>query len=497
LVFGLRTGTGGRRILAMFAGATLMAGIPATAEAAQRHVSSGAADSGACTLPCGSVAYAAQQAQSGDVIHVAGGQYGAQRVPSSAPSGIEIRAAAGARPSMSRLEIEGSGVTVRGFSHNQLDITDATGVTVVDGTGTGVYIHNSRDVTLLRGSYGGNADEPTVFIADGPPSVGVTFDGVDFHDSIATNSTVHTECLWIAGVQRFTVRNSLFRNCAYFDIFFTKINGVDPKDVLLESNVFEVTKQWNGQNAPYAVNVSNHLSRMENFVMRNNTFGGDVAMQPGEVIGSRMVGNVGGIASCKDGVTYAYNIWTRADCSATDTRNGSVMSGFANPAAHDWRLLAGSPAVDAASPTDFPARDRSGKARVGRADAGAHEYGNPPPATPPPAGGSGPPTQPSSAAVRARVVRKRVCKRPRRGCPRTTRLRIRVGSPARVTVRLRRITKRGTRTVSRRARSINARTSFRLDARRLRRGRYRIVVNGRTGSGAVLAADRVRLRVLR
>ena len=118
-----------------------------------------------------------------------------------------------------------------------------------------MWIQTARNLLVKGGSYGGNQNGPTVQTGGTPASTNLTFDGVEFHDAVATNDTVHMECIWAGGVQGFTVRNSIFRNCAYFDIFFTTLNGPDPKDVLLENNVFEVTKQWNGQNAPYAVNV--------------------------------------------------------------------------------------------------------------------------------------------------------------------------------------------------------------------------------------------------
>ena len=70
----------------------------------------------------------------------------------------------------------------------------------------------------------------------------------------------------------------MFRNCAYFDVFITHLYGTEPRDVLIENNVFERTFQWNGQKAPYGLMVANWLSKMENFTIRNNTFETEVAM---------------------------------------------------------------------------------------------------------------------------------------------------------------------------------------------------------------------------
>ena len=48
--------------------------------------------------------------------------------------------------------------------------------------------------------------------------------------------------------------------------------------------------------------------------------------------------------------------------------------GWVNPAAYDFRLNSGSPAINAGDPNDAPARDREGNARNGVPDAGAYEF---------------------------------------------------------------------------------------------------------------------------
>ena len=372
----------------VIAGAAIaFSGFADGAEAATRYLASTGSDAGACTgaaTPCRTMGYAYRQSQPGDLVQMAGGSYPAQSLPSvagrSAPP-VEFQPADGAQVTVGDLDVNGNQVTVRGLtSSSEVSVTNATGVKVIDTRATKVWMQNAHSVEFRGGSYGGNRDTPTVQIAGDPASSNLTFDGVDFHDAVATNSTVHMECIWIAGVDGFTVRNSIFRNCAYFDIFFTRLNGPDPKNVLLENNVFEVTKQWNGQDAPYAVNVANWLSKAENFTFRNNTFGGDIAIQPA-VSNMKLTGNVGAVASCKSGVVYSYNVFTRAKCAGTDQQVAGALSQFVNPAGHDWHLRAGAAAIDAGNPGDFPATDRDGRARAGLPDAGAHEWGG---GTPPP-----------------------------------------------------------------------------------------------------------------
>ena len=70
-------------------------------------------------------------------------------------------------------------------------------------------------------------------------------------------------------------------------------------------------------------------------------------------------------------MTYSYNVWTQRTCGSTDRQASNASSFFHNPGAHDWRLKAGSPAIDRGNPTDYPATDRAGTTRNGLPDAGA------------------------------------------------------------------------------------------------------------------------------
>ena len=83
---------------------------------------------------------------------------------------------------------------------------------------------------MQGGSIGPRNNDATVKVGSSPMSYNVTFDGVDFHDSTATDSAVHTECLWAGDVQGLTVKNSLFRNCAYFGLFVTHLSGTDAQE---------------------------------------------------------------------------------------------------------------------------------------------------------------------------------------------------------------------------------------------------------------------------
>jgi hypothetical protein len=505
------------RAMARLTGVAVLAAVlaaaltsPAGALAATRYISPSGADSGACTsasAPCRSFGHAYRQSAPGDVVEMAGGQYGSQTIPAVSGRGgpaVTFQAAPGAQPVLGELNVSGSYVSVRDVVTSSVDLNGARGVEIVRAQGRQMNMQDVHDVAIIGGAYGGNQDVPTVQIAGSPASSNIAFDGVDFHDAVATNSSVHMECIWAGGVQGFTVRNSIFRNCAYFDIFFTRLNGPDPKDVLLENNVFEVSKQWNGQNAPYAVNVANWLSKAENFTFRNNSFGGDIAIQPA-VSNMKLVGNVGAVASCKSGVSYSYNVFTKAKCSATDKQVGGALSQFVDIGAHDWRLKPGAAAINAGNPLDFPLSDREGLLRNGLPDAGAHEFGGIRAFNPPAPGGGpggGPGTRRRGLLRKASLSRHVICKRPRRRCPGSARLRVVLAAKARLTITLKH--RHSTRfrnaerffTVKRlRLKGKSGANKMRIRARGLPRGRYRLIVTARNAAGKVSGSRTLRLRV--
>ena len=466
---------------------------PGDAWAANRYLSAAGSDSGSCASPgaaCRSFGYAYRQAAPGDVVEVAAGSYPAQDIPKVAGRGgpaVAFRAAGGA-VSLADLQIHGDHVSIQGVSSSGVDVDHGSGVrdvTVIGVRAQQVWLENAHDVRFLGGSYGDNRDHPTMQISGAPASTNILIDGVDFHDAVASNSSVHMECIWAGGVQGFTVRNSIFRNCAHFDIFFTRLNGPDPRDVLLENNVFEMTKVAGGQNAYYSINVANWLSRVDNFTFRNNTFGADVVIQPSALSGVKMVGNVGPIASCKGGVQYSHNVFTKAKCSATDKQVAGAMSQFVDPAAHDWHLRPGAAAINAGDPNDHPSSDREGLLRSGPPDAGAHEYGG----LRPNPGGSG---QPGLRKRRSRLLavglaRHRICKRPRRRCKKAIVLRVRLARRAKVTVKVQRRRRAGWSTVRRLGRTAGpGRIAFKIKAKGLRRGSYRLVVTARRGNRAAV-----------
>jgi hypothetical protein len=405
-------------------------------------------------------------------------------------------------------------VSVRDFETGSLTVDDGgaavRGVRVVRPVARTLWISNAHDTQFLGGSFGGNFNDATVKISGATASTGLVFDGVDFHDALATNDVVHMECMWAGGVRDFVVRNSIFRNCTYFDIFFTTFQGPDPRDVLLENNVFEETRLWNGVEGYYSVMAANWLSKVENFTFRNNSFGSAVIFQPPAVSNVRMLNNLGEQVAweCKPGVTYSHNVWRTGKCGATDRAASGLEGQFVDLGGHDWRLKAGAAAIDAADPATAPATDRDGLLRNGPPDAGAHEFGGrrPPSGIRDPGTTGGPSegrpgkpgASPRARLLKAHLLRSRVCHRARRGCPRAVRLRLALAKRATVTIRLSRHTAHGWRTAKRlHRRAKPGMKTIAIRARGLRPGRYRLVVGARVRGGSTAVKRTLTLHVRR
>lgn len=368
---------------ALTAGVLSIVLVSSASAATTRKVSASGADSGTCaSTACKSFGYAYRQAAPGDTVVVAGGSYPRQSI--SAVSGRESAAAvsfapaAGAKITLAGLSIGADGVSVRNMTVGFIDVSKSgpriNNITLSSLDATGMWIQTANNLKVTGGDFGPFKDGPMVQFGANPSSTNITFDGVVFHDATTTNSQVHMECIWAGGVQSFTVRNSLFYNCAYFNIFLTTLNGANPKNVLLENNIFEKTKQWNGQDAIYSVNVANWVTKVEGFTFRNNVLQQPVAIQPTSITSMKLAGNVGPASSCAAGVLYVKNVWTDKRCNSTDKVASGAMGQFVNPALHNWRPKAGAAVIDSADPASAPATDKDGKARGSKPDAGAYEY---------------------------------------------------------------------------------------------------------------------------
>jgi hypothetical protein len=432
-------------------------------------------------------------ARDGDLIALAPGDHGSQTVPGGSKA-VTFRGAPGAK--------------VRTLDNHAANVTfDGIEVDAGFANTAALENHGADNVTFKNARVGNVTNEKGALIS----GANFTFDNVTFHDVRVTDESVHNECVYAIVVPGMTVRNSSFHECATMDLFFTYGTWWSPLppaygNITLENNVFGHTYKDDGTWHYYSLAVGITGSEtLDGWVVRNNTFEIPAAVEYESATRSRWVGNLGSW-DCVPGFEYRRNAGRK--CGPTDksvspaSSTASTPSAFrfADPANRDFRLTAGSPAIDAADPADSPATDRDGHARDARPDAGAYEFGaGPAPATGRPGGNPETPAAPRRAGLRsARLSRHTICRRARRGCPASVRLRLKVRTPSRVGVRIQRV--RGTKAPkARKAFKLHVADAraVRIRARGLALGRYRVVVRTRGTDGAVNARKTLKLRVRR
>jgi hypothetical protein len=356
----------------------LFFGITAQAQASTQYVSPAGSDTASCTTsaPCKSLDRAYAVASGGDVISVAAGTYPSQ----SLPAGTKAVTFKGT-----------SGTVVRQLLNDASNVTfDSINVDAAGQHPTGAASEIGGDRVTVKNAGIGNVVDEKGMLATGS---NLTVDNVVFHDAILKTDGTHMECLYAIGVQGFTVRNSIFRDCAVMDLFFTYGSWWSPKppaygNVTIENNVFSHSERtdnsgWHYYSLYVGMTGPNGDGGdpMNGWVVRNNTFEIPASITSyGGTNGTRWVGNVGSW-DCKSGVAYSHNVGTKCGTSdiqvspSSSTSTSTAPFGWTSPGTVDFHLTSSSVAVNAADSADAPATDKDGKARNGAPDAGAYEYG--------------------------------------------------------------------------------------------------------------------------
>jgi hypothetical protein len=360
------------------------------AQAATWYVAPGGSDSNSCSSsasPCLSVNAAYQKASGGDIIQMAGGTYGSQNMNSKSPSSdIIVQPTSGATVTLGDLTINGAAhlefrnMSTSGFTvHMNSNFITLRNVAVNGWLG----YDGGSNITMIGGSVGPVVDaHPQIAPANGWQGQGLNFvfDGVLFHDITRSNTSVHTECLQVAGTTNMVIRNSKFTNCDVFDLSFTSYNGAGSvNNLLLENNYFATA----GSGGYFSV----HFSAMNGGTVRFNSASqamfvdttapntGTLNIIGNNIVGGLLDGNSGSCLGASMAGSYAYNVTQGVKCGATDL---NAVAGFLNTVTNDLSLVLGSPAIDfVPTSVGYPATDINGNPRpIGtKADAGAYEFG--------------------------------------------------------------------------------------------------------------------------
>jgi hypothetical protein len=453
--------------------------------------------------PGQSFASAYNQAAAGDVIEVGPGVYGAQDVPSGSKA-VTFRGLSGNK--VRKLDNHASNVTFEG-----LDL-DANG-----GTPAGAVFenHGAPHVTLRNSRVGNVVDEKGALLGGwtSTASLDTVIDNVTFHDVRQVGDGVHNECVF-SQAPGLVVRNSTFRNCATMDLMITRGDWWGQPTyggVTLINNVFAHSVQGADPRWHYfGFLIHGDMGQLTNVRVVNNVFENDVGGIKNEYIGAASgvwANNIGGGWDCIAGVTYRNNLGKK--CHGSDIATSPAVGcappvctprqiapvGWVDSIAHDFRLKAGSPAIGAANPSYAPATDRLGYKRDSQPDVGPYEYGAGP------AGGGSPPPGAAGAwrLQKARLTKRTICRTPRRRCPASTKLKLALGRPAAVAIKVAKLRKngKGKRVRTKLLRQVRLHRATRIRARGLRVGRYRLTVRATDAAGLRSKPRRLRLRVLR
>jgi len=412
------------------------AGAPKGAKLPAFFLSPDGSDTRSCrsrAQSCASFQRAYSIARAGQVVEVAGGTYAGQTIRAVGRRlgpNVVFRPAAGARVVLGGLTFGSGGdgnagpdrITVRGMhtsykghapgARNQEGIFVGPGsshITLVNMDAGSIDSWFADHLTVQGGDYGpcdavvgtnvcGNNKQDA--------SSNVLIDGALFHDmrfdeSCIADGGCHWECMYVNAAVNFTIRNSKFRDCAIYNIFFT-LSGPDAqkigqRNLLIENNWFDTpwTEDSSGGERARATGVSlawcqNSSQGYRDVLVRFNSFQRNTGIELDRNMSChwenvRVVGNLLSYpGNCDPRITYAYNVWTTAiragRCAGTDRVSGDALP-YAEPASgrgFNFRLrpkrTVADDLVPASVPGGCPRVDIDHKRRSGkRCDAGSDE----------------------------------------------------------------------------------------------------------------------------
>ena len=370
---------------------------------------------GRCTqeAPCKSFQRALNLAKPGDVVEVADGFYGCERL--SGAKRVTFRGVSGSHPwvacpSGSTISTPGGGgaaLYLDGAGNITLEHLWIAGLETSPATSPNVTLHNvhitcldndprfalyggfcnaalesaSPNFTMIGGEIGPTIDGEVSPLSRGSSKTygdNAVFDGITFNENHAVGSGAHTECLMVRGGNGVTIRDSRFPRCNVLALYFTEYGGVPgARDVLLENNYFGPLGY-----GLFAIELAAPASGLDNYRIRYNTFYNPVVAEQVGKNGSAFIGNLiayqGG--ACATGFVYEYNVF--GDDIGRKCGGGTNVVVSSSPYTcagcgfdtASGRLNATSAAIGKGDPADAPEMDIEGDSRsIGPVDAGADQ----------------------------------------------------------------------------------------------------------------------------
>lgn len=369
--------TGRRRSLTIAAALVAMLAAPAAAHAASYTVKAGDGACGGADLACGSLADAATAAVAGDVFTVSAGTYGSATF--SAP-GITLTGSPNFTVNGS-LAFTGNGATPSKLQKVALTQPNGSAAAVISSGTAGVEIDDSAIVSL-------NGDGAT--FADGTGNKIVRSLVVTGGQS--TSAVRVTSADLSTSKKKLTMDSSIISGGAAGLSVITGAGGPQSSagDVDVELRHVTAAGSTHGLDldASKAIDliggpVGNIVAHVTDSIIQNGTSK------------NTYVGVLGTLT-----ITAAPN--TVTDTYVRTLQNFDANAVFADPAKRNYRLKAGSPAIDIGGFTDGESTtDIDGDPRPGpTTDLGADEYVPPPPTTTP----TGPPPATNDGTLPAIVI---------------------------------------------------------------------------------------------
>ncbi len=221
--------------------------------------------------PKRTLAGACNAAGTDKIITMKGGTYPEQQITSGCAnaqiveSGEAIIRATNPSDTASTLGVHAAGVSVRGITVSSNNLKRKT-------------IHLGEDAAgfeFADGSVGNVADDKAVEVwADD-----VTLEGNSVQDARLITPGVHTECVFVVGANRLTLRNNTFSGCGVYDVAYTRCKwctpmGPAPVGGLIEGNDFRLSHQDGGTTWHYnELAFYSHLDGpVQDIDVRNNNF---------------------------------------------------------------------------------------------------------------------------------------------------------------------------------------------------------------------------------